>query len=90
MGCEIVVGRDQIQFDMSIMGDLVPCNIKGVFIHYTGATFVPVQVHSSFLLWLCIHLFDTNTKSHAGASHTGMKLIAPVRVFTCKHPRSLI
>ena len=88
MGCGIVVGRDQIQFDMSIMDDLVPCNIKGC-LHDTGATFIPVQAHSGFLLWLCIRLYDTSTKFHTGASHTDLKL-APVRVFACKHSQSLI
>ena len=36
----------------------------------TGATFIPVRVHSSSLLWLCIRLHDTSTKSHTRASHT--------------------
>ena len=40
-------------------------------LHDTGATFIPVRVHSSSLLWLCIPLHDTNTKSHTRASHTG-------------------
>ena len=30
-----------------------------------------MRVHSGSLLWLCIRLHDTNTKCHAGASHTG-------------------
>ena len=36
-----------------------------------GATFIPAWVHSGSLLWLCIRLHDTNTKYHAGTSHTG-------------------
>ena len=40
-------------------------------LHDIGASFIPVRVHSSSLLWLCIRLHDTNTKCHAGASHTG-------------------
>ena len=40
-------------------------------LHDVGATFIPAQVHSGSLLWLCIRLHDTNTKCHAGASHTG-------------------
>ena len=40
-------------------------------LHDIGATFIPARVHSSSLLWLCIHLHDNNTKCHAGASHTG-------------------
>ena len=38
----------------------------------TGATFIPVRVHSSSLLWLYIRLHDISTKSHDGASHTGV------------------
>ena len=40
-------------------------------LHDIGATFIPARVHSGPLLWLCIRLHDTNTKCHAGASHTG-------------------
>ena len=40
-------------------------------LHDTGATFVSVRVHSGSLLWLCIRLHDTSTKSHTRASHTG-------------------
>ena len=40
-------------------------------LHDIGATFIPARVHSGSLLWLCIRLHDTNTKCHAGASHTG-------------------
>ena len=40
-------------------------------LHETGATFIPVRVHSGSLLWLYIRLHDTSTKSHTGASHTG-------------------
>ena len=40
-------------------------------LHDIGATFIPARVHSGSLLWLCIRLHDTNTKFHAGASHTG-------------------
>ena len=40
-------------------------------LHDMGATFIPARVHSGSLLWLCIRLHDTNTKCHAGASHTG-------------------
>ena len=40
----------------------------------TGATFIPVRVHSSSLLWLCIGLRDMSTKSHNGATHTGASL----------------
>ena len=40
-------------------------------LHDTVVTFIPVRVHSSFLLWLCIRLHDTSTKSCTGASHTG-------------------
>ena len=39
-------------------------------LHDIGATFIPARVHSGSLLWLCIRLHDTNTKCHAGASHT--------------------
>ena len=45
-----------------------------------GATFIPARVHSGSLLWLCICLHDTNTKCHAGASHTG----ASSRRFLCR------
>ena len=34
------------------------------------ACFIPVRVHSSSLLWFCIRLHDTSTKSHNGTSHT--------------------
>ena len=40
-------------------------------LHDTGATFIPVRVHSGSLLWFCIRLHDTSTKSRTGASHTG-------------------
>ena len=40
-------------------------------LHDTGATFIPVRIHSGSLLWLCIRLHDTKAKCHAGASHTG-------------------
>ena len=40
-------------------------------LHDTGATFIPVRVHSGSHLWLCIRLHDTSTKSHTRASHTG-------------------
>ena len=40
-------------------------------LHDIGATFIPARAHSGSLLWLCIRLHDTNTKCHAGASHTG-------------------
>ena len=40
-------------------------------LHDTGASFIPVRVHSSSLLWFCIRLHDTSTKSHNGTSHTG-------------------
>ena len=40
-------------------------------LHDIGATFIPARVHSGSLLWLCIRLHDTNTKCHAGTSHTG-------------------
>ena len=40
-------------------------------LHDIRATFILARVHSGSLLWLCIHLHDTNTKCHAGASHTG-------------------
>ena len=39
-------------------------------LHDIGATFIPARVHSGSLLWLCIRLHDTNTKCHAGVSHT--------------------
>ena len=45
-------------------------DIRGC-LHDIGATFIPARVHSGSLLWLCIRLHDTNTKFHAGASHTG-------------------
>ena len=32
---------------------------------------IPERVHPGSLLWLCIRLHDTNTKCHAGGSHTG-------------------
>ena len=37
-------------------------------LHDIGATFIPAQVYSGSLLWLCIRLHDTNTKCHAGTS----------------------
>ena len=40
-------------------------------LHDIGVTFNQARVHSGSLLWLCIRLHDTNTKCHAGASHTG-------------------
>ena len=40
-------------------------------LHDIGATFIRSRVHSGSLLWLCIRLHDTNTKCHAGTSHTG-------------------
>ena len=40
-------------------------------LHDTSATFILVRVHSGSLLCLCIHLHDTSTTSHTGASHTG-------------------
>ena len=44
--------------------------IKGC-LHASGATFIPVRVHSGFLLWLCICLHATSTESHNGVSQTG-------------------
>ena len=41
-------------------------------LHDTGATFIPVRVHSSSLLWLFIRLHGISTKSHTRASHTGV------------------
>ena len=67
---------------------------KGEFRDWT--TFIPARVHSGSLLWLCIRLHDTNTKCHAGASHTGAssprflcrsEIFIPVRKFipvSCK------
>ena len=40
-------------------------------LHDTCAAFIPVRVLSSSLLWLCIRLHDTSTKSCTGAGHTG-------------------
>ena len=44
------------------------CFFHRAYLHDTGATFIPVRVHSSSLLWLCIRLHDTSTKSCTGAS----------------------
>ena len=46
------------------------CKVRGC-LHDLGAIFIPARVHSGSLLWLCIRLHDTNTKCHAGASHSG-------------------
>ena len=66
-------------------------------LHDTGATFIPVRVHSGSLFWLCIRLHDTTTKSHTGTSHTGAssprflyrsEIFTPVRKLvpmSCKH-----
>ena len=40
-------------------------------LHAPGATFIPVRVHSGFLLWLCICSHATSTESHNGVSQTG-------------------
>lgn len=32
-------------------------------LHNTSMTFIPVQVNPDSLSWLCIHLYDTGTKS---------------------------
>ena len=66
-------------------------------LHDTGATFIPARVHPGSLLWLCIRLYDTATKCHAGASRTGAssprflcrtEIFIPARKFipvSCKH-----
>ena len=63
--------------DVRLAGDTVITNhvafdiqFRGC-LHDIGTTFIPARVHSGSLLWLCIRLHDTNTKCHAGASHTG-------------------
>ena len=50
----------------------------------TGATFIPVRVHSSSFLWSCIRLHDISTESHTGASSPRLlyyrsEIIIPVR-----------
>ena len=55
--------------DKDLMFGIVRCKdeLRGC-LHDIGATFIPARVHSGSLLWLCIRLYDTNTKCHAGAS----------------------
>ena len=53
-----------------ILGGDFNCPLRGC-LHDIGATFIPARVHSGSLLSLSILLHDTNTKCHAGASHTG-------------------
>ena len=50
--------------------DVSKLHVRGC-LHDIRATFIAARVHSGSLLWLCIRLHDTNTKCHAGASHTG-------------------
>ena len=49
---------------------VVDLKLKG-YLHAPSATFIPVRVHSGFLLWLCICLHDTSTETHNGVSQTG-------------------
>ena len=58
-------------------------NFRGC-LHDTGATFIPVQVHSASLLWLCIRLHDISTKSHTEAGHTGASSPLKLIPMSCK------
>ena len=66
-------GHDGKEFGFHYGNDHWHCIFRGC-VHDIGATFIPARVHSGSLLWLCIRLHDTNTKCHAGASHTGASL----------------